>query len=221
MKKVLVILFSMMFSLSFVTLAGCGDSSEGDASLANSPYVGVWEAVAAEFNDEPVDLNEILEGEDFIIDLQEDGTASVDAAQDGHSEATWTVSGDKVKVTGDEINLKFKDRDGKLVANILGVKLIFAKQNADGTVEETEPMTEAETEAATDDIGVDKATEIALNDAGFSADEVQFTQQHAEIDDGVNIYEIDFVNGDTEYDYDIDAKTGDILERGTDSVYDD
>ncbi len=46
-------------------------------------------------------------------------------------------------------------------------------------------------------------------------------QQNPDIDDGVSIYEVEFVNGETKYEYDIDAQTGNIREKGTDSVYDD
>ena len=86
--------------------------------------------------------------------------------------------------------------------------------------EVTEAVTEA-TEAATDDIGIDKATEIALADAGLSADAVEFTKQSPDIDDGVNIYEVEFINGEVKYEYDIAAKTGSIRDKDTDSVYDD
>ena len=85
----------------------------------------------------------------------------------------------------------------------------------------TEETTEAATETATDDIGVEKATEIALSDAGFSSGEVEFTKQSADIDDGISIYEIEFINGETKYEYDIDAGTGKILDKDTDSIYDD
>ena len=83
------------------------------------------------------------------------------------------------------------------------------------------PATEATTAAAADDIGIEKATEIALQDAGLTEADVQFTKQQADIDDGVNIYEIEFTSGDTEYEYDIEAATGNIREHSTDSVYDD
>ena len=89
------------------------------------------------------------------------------------------------------------------------------------TVEETTQAPADTTEAATDDIGIDKATEIALADAGFSEGDVQFTKQAADIDDGVNIYEIEFTQGETQYEYDIDAATGTILDRDSDSIYDD
>ncbi|MBE6046400.1 MAG: hypothetical protein E7221_06825 [Clostridiales bacterium] len=41
------------------------------------------------------------------------------------------------------------------------------------------------------------------------------------MDDGVNIYEVEFINGEVKYEYDIDAKTGSIRDKDTDSVYDD
>ena len=86
--------------------------------------------------------------------------------------------------------------------------------------EETTAVSEV-SEAATDDIGIDKATEIALADAGFTADQVEFTKQAPDMDDGVSIYEVEFTQGETKYEYDIDAATGNIRDRDTDSVYDD
>ena len=41
------------------------------------------------------------------------------------------------------------------------------------------------------------------------------------MDDGVWQYEIEFVSGETEYDYEINMETGEILDFGTDSIYDD
>jgi uncharacterized membrane protein YkoI len=72
----------------------------------------------------------------------------------------------------------------------------------------------------TKDIGVDKATTIALKDAGLSKGDVKFTKQSPGEDDGVRIYEIEFTSGGTEYEYNIDAATGKILERDSDSDYD-
>ena len=92
---------------------------------------------------------------------------------------------------------------------------------APATEAPTEAATEAPTEAATTDIGIDKATEIALTDAGLKESDVQFTKQNSDIDDGVSIYEVEFTSGETKYEYDIDAATGNIRDRDTDSIYDD
>ena len=61
------------------------------------------------------------------------------------------------------------------------------------------------------EITVEKAKEIALAHAKLAANAVTFTKAQKELDDGVWKYEIEFYAGQTEYDYDIDVKTGAIL----------
>ena len=61
-------------------------------------------------------------------------------------------------------------------------------------------------------IGVDRAKEIALNHANLNESDVQFAKAKLENDDGRMEYEIEFYVGRTEYDYTIDAVSGNILE---------
>lgn len=65
-------------------------------------------------------------------------------------------------------------------------------------------------------IGVDKAKSIALKHAGKSASSVSFTKAKLDKDDGKVVYEIEFRSGRTEYEYDIDAYSGKILEYDID-----
>ncbi len=66
----------------------------------------------------------------------------------------------------------------------------------------------------TGDIGVAKAKEIALAKAGLSAKDVSFTKAMADVDDGRQVYDIEFyVKGKFEYEYEIDALTGKIIEE--------
>ena len=65
-------------------------------------------------------------------------------------------------------------------------------------------------------IGVDKAKSIALKHAGKSASSVSFTKAKLDKDDGKVVYEIEFRSGHTEYEYDIDAYSGKILEYDID-----
>ena len=67
------------------------------------------------------------------------------------------------------------------------------------------------TEAPSGTITSDQAKEIALNHAGQSASNVYFDKAELDFDDGMQIYEIEFVSGNMEYDYEIDAVTGAIL----------
>lgn len=71
-----------------------------------------------------------------------------------------------------------------------------------------------------DKIDIETAKTTALTDAGLDASQVQFTKEKLETDDGVEKYEIEFNYNGYEYDYDIDAKSGAILEKGKDRIDD-
>ena len=64
----------------------------------------------------------------------------------------------------------------------------------------------------------DEALRIALDHADLTADDVSRICVHKDRDDGVWIYEVEFSEGRTEYDYDIRVSDGKIvdIERGYD-----
>ena len=64
-------------------------------------------------------------------------------------------------------------------------------------------------------IGSEKAKEIALDHAGISEKDIKFFKSELKNDE-IPEYEISFYNNNIEYDYDIDALTGDVLEYDTD-----
>lgn len=65
-------------------------------------------------------------------------------------------------------------------------------------------------------IGVEKAKSIALEHASLSENDVVFTKTNLEYDDGIRVYEIEFIYNHREYDYEIDAKTGNIIKYDVD-----
>ena len=67
------------------------------------------------------------------------------------------------------------------------------------------------TTAAESYIGVERAKEIALKDAGLSASQVSFVRAGLDWDNGRMEYEVEFWKDNVEYDYEIDAYTGTIL----------
>ena len=84
------------------------------------------------------------------------------------------------------------------------------------TAAPTAAPTAAATEAARGFIGVDRAKSIALGHAGVSASSVSFSKAKLDDDDGRGVYEIEFYVGNTEYDYEIDAHSGGIIEYDID-----
>lgn len=98
------------------------------------------------------------------------------------------------------------------------------------TPPETQPETRPETQrpgsgsaagsgasnsAADGMISADEAKAKALSHAGLTSDQVTFVKSKLDYEDGRQIYEVEFYAGSyTEYDYEIDAYTGDVISFG-------
>ena len=67
-------------------------------------------------------------------------------------------------------------------------------------------------------ISIDKAKSITLSNAALNPSEVTFEKALLEKDDGKFIYDIEFFTSTKEYEYEIDAYTGDILSKDVDSL---
>ena len=64
-------------------------------------------------------------------------------------------------------------------------------------------------------ITADEAEQAALSHAGISASDVSFITCELDFDDGIMVYEVDFISGSTEYDYDINALDKSVLKFST------
>ena len=70
------------------------------------------------------------------------------------------------------------------------------------------------------DIGKEKAEEIALEKAGLRASEADYIKIKKDYDDGRYTYEGEIYAGSYEYEFEICAETGRVLEFERDSIYD-
>ena len=80
---------------------------------------------------------------------------------------------------------------------------------------ETQPVPEN-----TQKLTKEQALEIALNHLGFSADQITRLRTEYEIDDGIPQFDIEFHQGDWEYEFEIHAENGKILSYDKDHKYD-
>lgn len=71
---------------------------------------------------------------------------------------------------------------------------------------------------ANEKISVDTAKNNALTDAGVSASAVTFTKVKLDHDDGIFVYDIEFYTTGHEYEYEIDASTGAILDKEVEAL---
>lgn len=87
-----------------------------------------------------------------------------------------------------------------------------------GTVPAPDPAPAAKQPAATEStIGLDAAKTIALEHAKLAAADVTFTKTKEDRDDGRLEYDIEFLAGGKEYEYEIAATTGDILKSSVET----
>lgn len=102
-------------------------------------------------------------------------------------------------------------------------------QEGSGTGTDTAPGMGTETPASTivtsgsasqsAYIGLDAAKQAALNHAGLSAADVTFLEAEYDYDDGRMVYEVDFRSAGQEYEYEVDALTGEIIKYETDGSH--
>ncbi len=76
---------------------------------------------------------------------------------------------------------------------------------------DAKPVTTPDTATSTEYIGEAKAKDIALAHAGLSESAVSNMLCKFDYDDGVAEYEVEFWDGTTEYDYEINAISGEII----------
>ena len=162
------------------------------------------------------------------------GTASVFAAhaiaenKSIGSDSALSAALDDAGITADNANViksVFERDDGRYVFDVEftadGQKyeyLIDAKTGA--VLERDVDMISSGAQTPSQDkdlIGIEAAKQAALEDAGVSADDAIFTKEKTDIDDGQTVYDLEFYVGNTEYDYEIIATTGQIKDKSIDS----
>ena len=74
-----------------------------------------------------------------------------------------------------------------------------------------QPAASQPAQSTQDYIGDQAAIDTALGHAGFAAANVTELKCELDLDDAVIHYDVEFKNGGLEYDYDINAKTGEII----------
>ena len=86
------------------------------------------------------------------------------------------------------------------------------------TAEQTEPAAQSNNDD--DVIGVAAAKDVALTHAGLNS--ASFQEVSLDYDDGLRVYDLEFVSGNKTYDYEINAHSGSIISYDVEAMeYDD
>ena len=124
---------------------------------------------------------------------QKDSTLSIESLADKSFREIATLIQEKNIDISDMIDY---DRDDSLYENITDAIEDF---------DEEQPIS---TENL---ISEEEAKEAALQNAGLKASEVTFTKVQLDRDDGRTLYELEFYTADSEYEYEVDAATGQVV----------
>lgn len=190
-KLKLTLMLAVMMSISTLTLTGCGKDDTEDSTT--TPTVTPQPQVEPEskYIGMPMAEEIALQHANLTADTAENIASSMDL--DDAESIKYIVDFD-VQTT--HYNYTIHAESGEVLDYVL------TSENDD-----TQEVPEV-----SDYIGNEKAKEISYLDAGVTADDVEFC--HAKLsmsEDDRAIYDVEFYIGSTEYDYEIDALTGDII----------
>jgi uncharacterized membrane protein YkoI len=99
----------------------------------------------------------------------------------------------------------------RAIANALGLDVDWNANTSTVILESRSSTSTGSTTASGDYIGSEKAREIALDHADVSEKDAAFIRTELDYENGRYVYEVEFWSGNTEYDYEINATTGDIV----------
>lgn len=94
----------------------------------------------------------------------------------------------------------------------------MAQETADAG---TDTTGKSEDTTSQKEITMEEAKEIALKKAGLQESDGSWKKEKKDREDGRMVYELEFVSGKTEYEFEIDTEKGTILDYDVESVYDD
>lgn len=95
--------------------------------------------------------------------------------------------------------------------NAVRKAVVPAATEAAQAVTEPVPAATETRQAASEPLTKEGAEDIALKYAGLARDQVKRLHTEYEIDDGISQYDVEFRQGDWEYEFEIHAETGKIL----------
>ena len=169
-----------------------------------------------------------------LKDLRETGAPTLPIGKDKALEIAMTASGfsaDEVYTETDsdldenpahyDVEIKHNGTEYEYKIDAYTGEILTTKEERDDDYAAVKPSesgeqkknddTQSNVANTTTEISLDSAKEIALNHAGVKAGDAVFNKAKLDYDDGRAEYDREFVSGNTEYEYDIDAATGAVI----------
>ena len=182
--------------------AAAGDVTETEAASIAMEHAGVKE-------DDALSLR--------VSQEEEDGVAVYDVE---FATADRRYHCDVVRSSGEVLNFSYNAvTSGDDQADDGAAAQTSGAQESSASAAQTDDASAADAQQSTASSGaIDEAQarSIALEHAGVAESDAKFYRVERDSDDGRAVYEVEFYSGNTEYDYEISAETGEILSYDSD-----
>lgn len=182
--------------------AAVGDVTETEAASIAMEHAGVKE-------DDALSLR--------VSQEEEDGVAVYDVE---FATADRRYHCDVVRSSGEVLNYAYNAvTSGDDQADDGAAAQMSGAQESSASAAQTDDASASSAQQSTASSGaIDEAQarSIALEHAGVAESDAKFYRVERDSDDGRAVYEVEFYSGNTEYDYEISAETGEILSYDSD-----
>lgn len=182
--------------------AAAGDVTETEAASIAMEHAGVKE-------DDALSLR--------VSQEEEDGVAVYDVE---FATADRRYHCDVVRSSGEVLNFSYNAvTSGDDQADDGAAAQTSGAQESSASAAQTDDASASSAQQSTVSSGaIDEAQarSIALEHAGVAESDAKFYRVERDSDDGRAVYEVEFYSGNTEYDYEISAETGEILSYDSD-----
>lgn len=198
--------FCMTLAVAILLMTGCGKDSQAPSKLQESSQSSTANTASPtpeSIVTEPETKKAISVEDAKATALQKAGIAATDAIfiqikiDDYEDEDVYDF---EFVADGERYDVKVATATGAIVKYKMNAVEKIPAQLPDGI------------------IAVEEAKATVIEDAAAVASEVVFIKVELDNDDGQYCYEIDFVYQDQEYEYEINAETGTIIEREIDFI---
>ena len=118
-----------------------------------------------------------------------------------------------------EYEYKIDAKNGRIIYNNFNIDNT-SNQNNNNTnaTNETNENTNNNSNITTTEITLDEAKNIALEHAQLNENDVTFTKTQMDTDDGKQVYDINFIYNNEEYDYEIAVSNGEVISYSKESI---
>lgn len=182
-------------------MMGCSNQQKDSVTDPDTPAV--------------TDSTDITKGEEKVAgqDNMDTGTSDVNGTTAGNGQSDNAGNGQN-----DADDNSAADTTGSPATSTEKKGTTSSKKSSNSTKKESKKQTSSSSQ--TEDIGMDSAKKIALGKAGLTEQDGSWKEEKRDKENGRIVYELEFVSGKTEYEFEIDAEDGEILEYKKDSVND-